>query len=216
MGLMLCAPVRAENLFESIFRLMSHPDPARVAPPANGMNVTVHSHVTPKGHARPTPKAAQKADKPPVLAENEKYLSSASFSQKFRASPESAQKETKEAIGYLVEHDPTLRRGDALVTQNGVVVFDPDRSRAGAFLPVNDSHVAKPLQKRLIGFVEPGVRYGSNLVALASPNARYAGVAGSGPDASAEQKVQTADGRTIRFVGGYASPDKAFLSSVRD
>jgi hypothetical protein len=219
MGLLLSSPARAENLLESILHLMSHPEQARVAaPPAHGMTLTVHRRAASKGHARPNSNVAHKAGKPPALAENEKYLSSASFSQKFRASTETAQKETQEALSYLIEHDKTLRRGDVLVTQNGPVVFDPDRGHDGAFIAANNRQVTKSVQQRLAGYVQPGVQYGSSLVALSAQSGGYAGIDGATakPDAPADPKIQTADGRTIRFVGGYVSPERVFLSSVRD
>jgi hypothetical protein len=215
MGMLLCSPVRAENILESLFHLMSHPDQARAASSSNAMTLTVHRHDASKAHARHMLKAQadHKTDRP-VLAANEKYLSSASFSQKFRASPETGQNETREAIRYLVAHDGTLRRGDALVTQNGVVVFNPDRSDTGAFVPVNDRHVEKPLQKRLTGF-QPGASYGSNMAALTAQSGddTASGVAADKPDATADQKIQTADGRIIRFVGGSVSLGSAALSN---
>ena len=147
MSVLACPAAQADGILDRIFGFVTQQPESRAAPVPHASTL-IRSTLHPHHHA------AQQSDGPASLSEIEKYLSSPSFSQRFRASPETAQKETQEAIDYLIHHDQTLRRGDVLVTQNGVVVFDPDGGVGGAFLVANEKHVSKQQQKRLVGLLE--------------------------------------------------------------
>ncbi|WP_294537608.1 hypothetical protein [uncultured Rhodoblastus sp.] len=211
--IVMCPSVRAAGFLESIFGFMS---------PKEEKSAIAHrsaSHVRPScshgacggqirkvAHHKPKSNASQKSDGRPKLSEDEKFLSSASFSHRFCGCTETTQKDTQEAIDYLIAHDETLRRGDVLVTQSGAVVFDPDRGEDGSFLAADDRRVAKSLRVRLSGFAQLANQYGASLSAGASPGGKkYAGIDGSEikTENPLEQTIQSPDGRTIRFVGGY-------------
>jgi hypothetical protein len=214
MWILMCPMAKAEGFLESIFRFMTHTAPPQTAPAG-------HAPVNKK---RPSDAQSRNKQKiqiahpsvgPRVISKDEKYLSSARFSQKFRLSPETGQKETQEAIGYLIEHDKTLRRGDALVTGTGVVIYDPKQGQSGRFVPVNDKSVAQPLQKRLVGFVEPVAQNAPKRNAAASQSGKAPAISvfAIKPEGAAERRIETSDGRTIRFVGGYLPEEGQSASS---
>jgi hypothetical protein len=216
MWILMCPIAKAEGFMESIFGFATHAETARTAP-AGGAPAQQKRPLEAQSRHKRKVQIAHPSVGPRVVSKDEKYLSSAGFSQRFRLSPETGRKETQEAIGYLIEHDETLRRGDALVTGTGVVIYDPKQGEGGKFVPVNDKSVAQPLQKRLVGFVEPVAQNAPkrNADSAQSAKAPATSVYAINPERSAERRIETSDGRTIRFVGGYL-PEEGHSASSPD
>lgn len=119
----------------------------------------------------------------------------------------------QEAIAKVIRDDPTLRPGDAYMTSDGLRVFEGDGPNDPKFVPVGQARgIGKKLRARLAALDNsttsaPARRASSktSVVAVASQHMNLAGSAQKPSRLNKERLIRTFDGKTIRFVGGYAS-----------
>ena len=120
--------------------------------------------------------------------------------------------DAREAIAKVIRDDPTLRPGDAYMTSDGLRVFEGDGPNDPKFVPVGQARViGKKLRARLAALdgssVLASARRASlktRVVATATQHMDLPGSAQRPSKLNKERLIKTFDGRTIRFVGGYA------------
>jgi hypothetical protein len=116
----------------------------------------------------------------------------------------------QDAIAKVMHEDRTLRPGDAYMSADGLRVFEGERATDQEFVPVGqtralDEHSKARLaavEKTPVTDIEPSLKSRS-----AQISSSHAGLA---PDQkptklNKERFIKTLNGKTIRFVGGYAS-----------
>ncbi|MCW2286019.1 hypothetical protein M2323_003856 [Rhodoblastus acidophilus] len=181
----MSAPASATNFWEDLFGFPpSRTDgagasaPYRAAPPRRAKAAKASSGFTIRNHVRVVVSHGD------AIATD--YLKSAEFTQLFNSTAPGA---TKEALTYLLKHDPTLQPGDAVVTRAGVVVLDADQRK---FAPASKTF-DKSLRERLLAFSAP----------KASPLERTAvQTASDETQAPLAFSIRVSDGQPIRYVGG--------------
>ena len=120
--------------------------------------------------------------------------------------------DAQDAIAKIMHEDRTLRPGDAYMSSDGLRVYEGDRAKDQEFVPVHQARALDKTSKARLAAVEkapvqaiplnPGQK--PHLAPAIAPHA------GNAPDQKAaklnkESLIKTFNGRTIRFVGGYAS-----------
>jgi hypothetical protein len=127
------------------------------------------------------------------------HLASPAFTQRFSEAPVSGAPDgADEALAYLLQNDPTLRAGDAVVTRAGVLVLGSGR-HTREFVPVARSHLRRGVKARLLAFVPAGP------ASRQRERRRAATPVAFTPrlDSPAEKlSFRNSDGRVIRIVGG--------------
>ena len=127
------------------------------------------------------------------------YLTSPAFTQRFSETPVSGAPDgASEALAYLLQNDPTLRPGDAVVTRAGVLVLGGGRHKH-EFVPVAQSHLRRGAKARLLAFVPEGPQ------SRQRENRRAATPVAFTPRLDhpvGQLSFRNSDGRVIRIVGG--------------
>jgi hypothetical protein len=110
-------------------------------------------------------------------------------------------------ISRVTRRDPTLREGDAFMTSDGLRVFVGDRQGDAKFVPVGQApQLSRALKERLQAMEKtpsgrPALASSSRSRAeKASGPLAYAGV---DEKAAKDRLIETANGKTIRLVGGF-------------
>ena len=178
-GSLMAGGASAENIFDFLFGgfggKSSEPVRRAAAPHAHRNYV----HVAPR---------------PAVEDETTKYLKSAEFSGRFQTG------RTEDAVAYLVHNDPTLRSGDALMTREGLVVFDSNGGRDGKFVAIRDAGVSASLSARLAD-LERAQKPGTP-VAVRGKAGR---IERDQAETINQSLILASDGRSIRMVSGFTN-----------
>jgi hypothetical protein len=185
---------RAENIFDILFGGFANRN-AAAQNPGSGHSGAPHKHF---GSVRV--KSA-----PPVEDATAKYLRSPEFSRRFAAG------ETDDAIAYMLRNDATLQSGDAVMTKDGLRIFDP-KGGEGKFLPLKQVELDRARSTRLAELERAKSPAESGVVRLSLNESRPLGLLAKWktPDsgrigAGVESIIRTADGRAIRLVGGFVN-----------
>jgi hypothetical protein len=110
----------------------------------------------------------------------------------------------QDAINQIVKNDPTLRPGDAYMSNEGLRVYVGERKKNSQFVPLDHArHIGASLKKRLKAVSMSPTR---SVRAQDEAKARNPGhePQQAHARASREKLVDGPEGRPIRFVGGFA------------
>ena len=196
----LGGPCRAENIFEMIFGGGQHPVKARAAPAASA-----HHFSSPRRHF------AHKKRDPAVAGAGESALSAESmklsYAEAWGGASDGAGKccaSAVDMIARVTRRDPTLRKGDAFMTSDGLRVFVGDRQGDTKFVPVGQApQLSRDLKERLQAMEKtPSASPAKSRAEKAFGPAAHAGVA---EKAGKDRLIETANGKTIRLVGGFVN-----------
>ena len=146
---------------------------------------------SPSGSATPPPRKSIRKSRP--------ILAIPAFTQRFSETPASGAPDgASEAIAYLLQNDPTLRPGDAVVTRAGVLVLGGGRHKP-EFLPVAHSHLRRGVKARLLAFVPAGPESRQREYRRAATPVAFTPRLDS---PAGQLSFRNSDGRVIRIVGG--------------
>jgi hypothetical protein len=195
----LGGPCRAENIFEMIFGGGQHPVKAQAAPAASAHHFASRRHVA---HKRRDPVVAG-AGESSLSAESMKL----SYADVWGGASDGAGKCCASAfdmIARVTRRDPTLRKGDAFMTSDGLQVFVGDRQGDTKFVPVGQAPQLSPALKERLQAMEtkPSAPPSRSRAEKASGALANAGVA---EKAAKDRLIETANGKTIRLVGGFVN-----------
>jgi hypothetical protein len=196
----LGGPCRAENIFELIFGGGQHPAKARAAPAASSHHFSSsRRHVA---HKRRDPSVAD-AGESSSSAESMKL----SYAEAWGGASDGAGKccaSAVDMIARVTRRDPTLREGDAFMTSDGLRVFVGDRRGDTKFVPVGQAPKLSPALKERLQAMDktPSASPSRSRAEKASGPLAHSGVA---EKAEKDRLIETANGKTIRLVGGFVN-----------
>ena len=196
----LGGPCRAENIFEMIFGGGQHPAKAHAAPAALAHHLSAsRRHVA---HKRRDPSVAD-AGESSLSAESMKL----SYAEAWGGPSDDAGKccaSAVDMIARVTRRDPTLRKGDAFMTSEGLQVFVGDRQGDAKFVPVGKALQLSPALKERLQAIEktPSASPSRPRAEKASGPPAHGGVA---ERAEKDRLIETANGKTIRLVGGFVN-----------
>ena len=126
----------------------------------------------------------------------------------YAATP-SAPVDAQAAIATILRDDPTLRPGDAYMTNDGLRVYVGEGRSDLQFVPVNQARqIDKKLKARLAEVERTPFARNVRVAALKNGDVvgSYRKNAESKPAKwDKERLIRASNGKTIRLVGGYAS-----------
>lgn len=178
-GSLMAGSASAKNIFDFLFGGFG----GKSAEPVRRAAAPAHRNYVRVAPARPA-----------VEDDATKYLKSAEFSHRFQTGP------TGEAVAYLLHNDATLRSGDAVMTKEGVLVFDPNGGGDGKFVAIRDAAVSQSLSTRLAD-----LERAEKPVVSGSSRAKAGRVERERTETTGESVILASDGRSIRMVGGFTN-----------
>lgn len=188
---------RAENIFDILFGGFANRNATSAQNLGSGRSGAPHRHVG-SVRVKPVP--------PPIEDATTKYLRSPEFSRLFAAG------QTDGAIAYMLRNDATLQSGDAVMTKEGLRVFDPKGGEKGKFLPLNQVELDRTRTTRLAELEQAKRPAESEVVRVSLDESKPLGLlaklktpASVRTGSGSEPIIRTADGRSIRLVGGFVN-----------
>jgi hypothetical protein len=206
---------RAEGFYEMLFgggRQHAELHSTYVLLPAVVHRHSAHRRVA-AHHRRPVRFAARTHSHHHVIAWRHVIPAASPTRLSYAATPVSSGQPTaaQDAIARAIHDDPTLRPGDAYMSDAGLRVYEGDSNTDPKFVPVRQTHALDKTSKARLAAVEnapiQAVSFNVNRrprsAAALSPHAVLAAEQKSAKS-SKERFIKTLGGKTIRFVGGYA------------